>query len=88
MDIYYYIVIFLILVAAFDLMVGVSNDAVNFLNSSLGSFVAPRYIKAKTEERIKAVLLEGHGIRKTAKLVGAGVGTVHRIKRAIDNEVV
>jgi hypothetical protein len=30
--------------AIFDLIVGVSNDAVNFLNSSIGSRVAPRYI--------------------------------------------
>lgn len=29
--------------ALFDLMVGVSNDAVNFLNSSVGSRVAPRH---------------------------------------------
>ncbi len=30
--------------AVFDLMVGVSNDAVNFLNSSIGSRVAPRHV--------------------------------------------
>ncbi|WP_432822672.1 anion permease [Trichloromonas sp.] len=30
------------LIAIFDIMVGVSNDAVNFLNSSIGSRVAPR----------------------------------------------
>ncbi len=30
--------------AALDLMVGVSNDAVNFLNSSIGARVAPRYV--------------------------------------------
>lgn len=34
----------LVLCAVFDLMVGVSNDAVNFLNSSIGSRVAPRYV--------------------------------------------
>ncbi len=34
----------LIFCAVFDLMVGVSNDAANFLNSSLGSRVAPRYV--------------------------------------------
>ena len=27
-----------------DLIVGVSNDAVNFLNSSIGSRVAPRHV--------------------------------------------
>jgi phosphate/sulfate permease len=34
----------LIICAVFDLMVGVSNDAANFLNSSLGSRVAPRHV--------------------------------------------
>ena len=37
-------VIILIAFAVFDLMVGVSNDAVNFLNSAVGSHVAPRYV--------------------------------------------
>jgi phosphate/sulfate permease len=32
----------LAIIAVFDIMVGVSNDAVNFLNSSIGSRVAPR----------------------------------------------
>ena len=31
------IVIFLIILAIFDLVVGVSNDAVNFLNSAIGA---------------------------------------------------
>jgi phosphate/sulfate permease len=30
--------------AVFDLMVGISNDAANFLNSSIGSRVAPRHV--------------------------------------------
>ena len=34
------IVVFLIVLAVFDLFVGVSNDAVNFLNSSIGAKVA------------------------------------------------
>ena len=34
------IVIFLIVLAVFDLLVGVSNDAVNFLNSAIGAKVA------------------------------------------------
>ena len=34
------IVIFLIVLAVFDLVVGVSNDAVNFLNSAVGAKVA------------------------------------------------
>ena len=34
------IVIFLFVLAIFDLSVGVSNDAVNFLNSAIGAKVA------------------------------------------------
>lgn len=37
---YLIIVIFLFILAIFDLMVGVSNDAVNFLNSAIGSKAA------------------------------------------------
>ncbi|MBC8442397.1 MAG: inorganic phosphate transporter [Deltaproteobacteria bacterium] len=40
----YVIVGMLILFAIFDLMVGVTNDAVNFLNSAIGSKVAPFFI--------------------------------------------
>jgi len=40
----YVIVGMLILFAVFDLIVGVSNDAVNFLNSAIGSKAAPFYI--------------------------------------------
>jgi phosphate/sulfate permease len=43
MDIYVFAVGILFTVAIMDLMVGVSNDAVNFLNSSVGSRVAPRH---------------------------------------------
>lgn len=35
------LIIFLFLLAVFDLSVGVSNDAVNFLNSAMGSKAAP-----------------------------------------------
>ena len=38
--IYLCIVIFLFVLAIFDLMVGVSNDAVNFLNSAIGAKAA------------------------------------------------
>ena len=34
------IVIFLFMLAVFDLLVGVSNDAVNFMNSAVGAKVA------------------------------------------------
>lgn len=36
-----FVIIFLFLLAVFDLSVGVSNDAVNFLNSAIGSKAAP-----------------------------------------------
>ena len=38
---YIFIVVILIILAVSDLVVGVSNDAVNFLNSSIGSKAAP-----------------------------------------------
>ena len=44
MNIYLAAVGILFAMAVVDLMVGVSNDAVNFLNSSVGSRVAPRWI--------------------------------------------
>lgn len=44
MELYFYAIIILAALAVSDLIVGVSNDAVNFLNSSIGSKVAPRYI--------------------------------------------
>jgi len=44
MDIFLFSVMVLIGLAIFDLIVGVSNDAVNFLNSSIGSKVAPRHV--------------------------------------------
>ena len=44
MEIYLGALIILALLAVSDLVVGVSNDAVNFLNSSFGSRVAPRVV--------------------------------------------
>jgi len=44
MDWYLFVVVVLFGTAMLDLVVGVSNDAVNFLNSSLGSRVAPRHV--------------------------------------------
>ena len=35
------LLVFLAILAAVDLFVGVSNDAVNFLNSAVGSRIAP-----------------------------------------------
>ena len=43
MDTYVFALVILFAVAIMDLVVGVSNDAVNFLNSSVGSRVAPRH---------------------------------------------
>jgi len=43
-EIFVVALVILVLTAVIDLMVGVSNDAVNFLNSSLGSRVAPRHV--------------------------------------------
>lgn len=44
METYLILVVILFVLATSDLVVGVANDAVNFLNSSLGSKVAPRHI--------------------------------------------
>jgi phosphate/sulfate permease len=44
MDIYLIIVVVLVALAISDLVVGVANDAVNFLNSAVGSKVAPMYV--------------------------------------------
>ncbi|MDZ7633505.1 MAG: inorganic phosphate transporter [Bacteroidales bacterium] len=41
MDIYLIIVIALLILAVADLIVGISNDAANFINSSVGSKAAP-----------------------------------------------
>ena len=43
-EVFFIAVIFLLLFAVFDLSVGVANDAVNFLNSSIGSRVAPYFV--------------------------------------------
>ncbi|MDH7603817.1 MAG: inorganic phosphate transporter, partial [Melioribacter sp.] len=44
METYLIVLIVLIILALTDLVVGVANDAVNFLNSAIGSKVAPRHI--------------------------------------------
>lgn len=44
MDSFLVVVVVLLLLAVADLIVGVSNDAANFLNSAIGSRVAPRKI--------------------------------------------
>lgn len=44
MDFFHIAILVLFGLAISDLIVGVANDAVNFLNSSVGSRVAPRYV--------------------------------------------
>ncbi len=44
MEFFVIAIVILFVLAVSDLVVGVSNDAVNFLNSSVGSRVAPRHI--------------------------------------------
>ncbi len=44
LELCYIIIGILLLFACFDLMIGVSNDAVNFLNSSIGSKAAPFFV--------------------------------------------
>ena len=44
MDFFQVAIVILFGLAVSDLIVGVSNDAVNFLNSSVGSRVAPRHV--------------------------------------------
>lgn len=44
MEIFLVALVLLVLLAVIDLIVGVSNDAVNFLNSAIGSRVAPRQV--------------------------------------------
>ena len=44
METYLFFIIVLFVLAASDLVIGVANDAVNFLNSAIGSKVAPRHI--------------------------------------------
>ncbi|MCL2728178.1 MAG: inorganic phosphate transporter, partial [Bacteroidales bacterium] len=41
MDTYLILLVFLLIIAVFDLFVGVANDAANFMNSAVGSRVAP-----------------------------------------------
>lgn len=44
MDIYFLAILILFALAAFDLVVGVANDAVNFINSAIGARVASRKV--------------------------------------------
>jgi DNA invertase Pin-like site-specific DNA recombinase len=48
---------------------------------SQGKRLGRRPVSTDVVERIRAQLAGGAGIVKTARLIGCGVGTVHRIKR-------
>ena len=65
--IYLCIVIFLFVLAIFDLMVGVSNDAVNFLNSAIG---------AKAASFKTVLFIAGIGV-----FIGASLSNGHRTAR-------
>lgn len=83
--IYLAIVVFLLCLAVFDLFVGVSNDAVNFLNSAIGAKVAKFrtvLIVASAGVAIGAVMSSGmmdvarHGIMQPAKFSFYDVMTI------------
>jgi phosphate/sulfate permease len=68
MDSYLAIVVVLLVLAVADLVVGVSNDAVNFLNSAVGSKVAPRrIILAVAALGILAGALSSSGMMEVAR---------------------
>jgi DNA invertase Pin-like site-specific DNA recombinase len=50
-----------------------------------GKRLGRRPVSADVVERIKAHLAAGTGILKTAKALGVGTGTVHRVKRELDS---
>ena len=83
--IYLAIVVFLLCLAVFDLFVGVSNDAVNFLNSAIGAKVAKFrtvLIVASAGVAIGAVMSSGmmdvarHGIMQPANFSFYDVMTI------------
>jgi DNA invertase Pin-like site-specific DNA recombinase len=51
---------------------------------SQGKRLGRRPVTKEVVERIREQLATGSGIIKTAKLIGCGVGTVHRVKREMD----
>lgn len=83
--IYFVIVAFLLILAVFDLFVGVSNDAVNFLQSAIGAKVA-RFrtvlVVASAGVLIGAVMSAGmmdvarHGIMQSENYSFAEVMTI------------
>ena len=50
---------------------------------STGKRLGRRPVCAEVVERIRERLVTGAGILKTAKTLGVGTGTVHRVKRSM-----
>ncbi len=68
MEVYQILVIMLLLLAVVDLIVGVSNDAVNFLNSAIGSKVATRnFILTIAAVGVLAGALSSSGMMEIAR---------------------
>ena len=91
--IYLCIVVFLLCLAVFDLFVGVSNDAVNFLNSAIGAKVAKFrtvLIVASAGVALGAVMSSGmmdvarHGIMQPANFTFYDVMTIFLAVMATD----
>ena len=91
--IYLAIVVFLLCLAVFDLFVGVSNDAVNFLNSAIGAKVAKFrtvLIVASAGVAIGAVMSSGmmdvarHGIMQPANFSFYDVMTIFLAVKVTD----
>ena len=81
MDIYLIMIIALGLLAVGDLVVGVSNDAVNFLNSALGS-------KAISVRNIM-ILARAHGLESCPQQAWCEFGsTVHKVLDIPEDEII
>ena len=66
--IYYFIIGLILVLSCFDLVVGVSNDAANFLNSAVGSKAAPR----RTIVLVAALGLQRHDGNRQKRRIHAG----------------
>ena len=84
-SIYWIIIVALLLLAAFDLINGVANDAVNFLNSAIGSKAAPvreKDVSHLIQFFIPFSLLNKHNIRTLM------VEPAEPLKRLVLNELI
>ena len=81
-NIYLFIVIVLVVLAIIDLTVGVANDAVNFLNSAIGSKVSARWvILTVTSAGLIAGTLTSNGMMEIARtgVFHPGMFTFHDV---------